>query len=268
MEEKYYKWVKASEEKPKLGEVTFRFEGDEREINGYYDYYGKWNEPNFSRGIFGQHYSPGYSTIEWKKELSPASISKADVLRQYWVYAKNEAEKHNPFDIASRGQYQEGIFKGIHHILSTHPASPASINVESAEEILKRYLPDYKHSHFWNDVIEAMEEYKNPRPQPSINVEQEKLLQKKPDYNSGWYEKNQVGKQQYQSDLKRWQSQQPSINVDEAAEKVSTFLEWAFKNYQWTGDTWDENTGHDDFESYTHKELFIEWQSKQQIMPE
>lgn len=39
------------------------------------------------------------------------------------------------------------------------------------------------------------------------------------------------------------------------------FMDWAFKNqdYHWTGETWDELTGHDDFESLTHKELYDYW---------
>lgn len=48
-----------------------------------------------------------------------------------------------------------------------------------------------------------------------------------------------------------WQKKQESNSLD-----AINFMKFAFENYHWTGDTWDENTGHDDFESYTIEELY------------
>lgn len=41
-------------------------------------------------------------------------------------------------------------------------------------------------------------------------------------------------------------------------EQIDAFFKWAFKaeEWHWNGESFEENTGHDDYETYTPSELF------------
>lgn len=135
-----------------------------------------------------------------------------------------------------------------------HPSGVAALRCHECQFSIQQDRKD-KTLFYWN------RRQSPPQPQSSINVDGflQKLRQQKPDYNSGWYAKNQVGQQQYQTDLKKWKDDEwikkleklPDLNVDEAAEK------WAGTNYyknHWPKEHWERKNAF---------KAGAEWQSQQ-----
>lgn len=254
MEEKYYKWVKASKELPEYCKDVVIMRKDKLHIGCLYDE-RKVGEPNAKNAfdlseLTFMIFEDRFSEIEWLKELSPASITDNEILKMgdkaLTELKKNPASITHLLNKDEGVSYNTGFHKGfdlgykagIKNLLPLFPASEQDKKIK--RQLSEAHLVLYR-------VIHSLEFI-------NLTPRQAKFYQQAETVLKDSYDINDILRQQDSpNNIPVQSNEQPQPSINEAAEKIPELLGW-------TNDGTSE--GNDMKLAF---KMGAEWQSKQQI---